>query len=221
MCNSSGVRLRVIDGNGVGRVVNIVSFLRRLGQWRQWLVDKPDVVIASSTYPLDIGPARRMARAHDATLVWEVHDLWPLSPIELGGMSPRHPLMMWMQHAENMACRDADLVVSLLPKADDHLRRAWDGGGQVRLRAQWHRPRRMVGRERAGSCRRRHAAAIACSSREGSSAGVLRRCARRRQRARTRCSMPPHCCATSRSRGSWSGSGPERRRCNSAWRPRT
>jgi glycosyltransferase involved in cell wall biosynthesis len=110
------------QGNGVGRVANIVSFLWRLGQWRQWLVDKPDVVIASSTYPLDIGPARRIARAHGATLVWEVHDLWPLSPIELGGMSPRHPLMMWMQHAENMACRDADLVVSLLSEAGSHLR---------------------------------------------------------------------------------------------------
>jgi glycosyltransferase involved in cell wall biosynthesis len=109
-------------GNGPGRVVNILSFLRRLGQWRQWLVDRPDVVIASSTYPLDIWPARRLARAHGATLVWEVHDLWPLSPIELGGMSPRHPLMMWMQYAENMACRDADVVVSLLPKADTHLR---------------------------------------------------------------------------------------------------
>jgi glycosyltransferase involved in cell wall biosynthesis len=110
------------QGNGIGRVVNIVSFLRRLGQWRQWLVDAPDLVIASSTYPLDIGPARRLARAHGATLVWEVHDLWPLSPIELGGLSPRHPLMMWMQYAENMACREADVVVSLLAKADTHLR---------------------------------------------------------------------------------------------------
>ena len=36
-------------GNGVGRVLNIVAFLRRLGQWRQWLDMRPDVVIASST----------------------------------------------------------------------------------------------------------------------------------------------------------------------------
>lgn len=109
------------QGNGVGRVVNIVSFLRRLGQWRQWLVDRPDVVIASSTYPADIAPARRIARRHGATLVWEVHDLWPLSPIELGGMSRRHPFILWMQHAEDAACRDADLVVSMLPHADSHL----------------------------------------------------------------------------------------------------
>ena len=109
-------------GNGVGRVLNIVAFLRRLGQWRQWLDVKPDAVIASSTYPADIGAARRLARRHGATLVWEVHDLWPLSPIELGGMSARHPFIRWMQHAENTACREADVVVSMLPKADLHLR---------------------------------------------------------------------------------------------------
>jgi glycosyltransferase involved in cell wall biosynthesis len=110
------------QGNGVGRVHNIATFLLRLSQWRQWLLQNPDVVIASSTYPADIGPARRLARKHGAKLVWEVHDLWPLSPMELGGMSRWHPFILWMQHAENAACRDADVVVSMLPKADAHLR---------------------------------------------------------------------------------------------------
>lgn len=109
-------------GNGMGRVLNIAAFLRRLGQWRQWLAFAPDVVIASSTYPADIGPARRIARHHGALLVWEVHDLWPLSPIELGGMPRWHPFILWMQHAEDVACRHADRVVSMLPKADGHLR---------------------------------------------------------------------------------------------------
>jgi len=109
------------QGNGVGRVVNIVTYLRRLRQWRHWLLQPPDIVIASSTYPADIGAAAAIARRHRATLVWEVHDLWPLSPIELGGMSPSHPFIVWMQHAENRACREADVVVSMLPKADAHL----------------------------------------------------------------------------------------------------
>ncbi len=111
------------QGNGVGRVVNIAAFLRRLGQWRRWMRMKPDVVIASSTYPADIGASRRIARRHGAKLVWEVHDLWPLSPMELGGMSRWHPFIVWMQWAENAACRDADVVVSILPKAQEHLQR--------------------------------------------------------------------------------------------------
>jgi glycosyltransferase involved in cell wall biosynthesis len=108
-------------GNGVGRVLNILSFLWRLRQWRQWLRQRPDVVIASSTYPADIAAARRIARKHGAVLVWEVHDLWPLSPIELSGVSKWHPFILWMQYAENKACKVADVVVSMLPCADQHL----------------------------------------------------------------------------------------------------
>ena len=110
------------QGNGVSRVINIATFLHRLEQWPQWLGNKPDVVIASSTYPADIYPARTIAQRHGATLVWEVHDLWPLSPMELGGMSRFHPFILWMQHAENTACRKADIVISMLPKAEAHLR---------------------------------------------------------------------------------------------------
>jgi glycosyltransferase involved in cell wall biosynthesis len=82
---------------------------------------KPDVVIASSTYPLDIYPACHIARKYGAMLIYEVHDLWPLSPIELGGMSPKHPYIRVMQAAENYCYRNSDYVVSLLPFAKEHM----------------------------------------------------------------------------------------------------
>jgi glycosyltransferase involved in cell wall biosynthesis len=107
--------------NGLLRVLNIISFLRLLAQWRYWLTCSPDVVIASSTYPADIYTCRKIARHFNSLLVWEVHDLWPLSPMELGKMSPWHPFIVWMQHAENFACKYSNLVVSLLPKANLHL----------------------------------------------------------------------------------------------------
>jgi glycosyltransferase involved in cell wall biosynthesis len=110
-------------GNGIGRFRNILAYLKGL-----WLDGdalargfKPDAVIASSTYPMDIWPARRIARAAGAKLVHEVHDLWPLSPIELSGMSPWHPFALLAQSAEDTACRDADRVVSMLPKVHAHL----------------------------------------------------------------------------------------------------
>ena len=76
------------QGNGLSRVKNIAAFLRAVWADTPRLVRefKPDVVIASSTYPMDIWVARRMARLAGARLVYEVHDLWPLSPIELSGM---------------------------------------------------------------------------------------------------------------------------------------
>ena len=149
-------------GNGVGRVWNIACYLAQLWAQSRRLVDafKPDVVIASSTYPMDFWVARHIARlsrqrpgaqassavpapgaklgrgavpvpgpelgrgavlATGAVLVHEVHDLWPLSPIELSGMSPSHPFIRLCQAAENAACRDADVVVSMLPKVSGHL----------------------------------------------------------------------------------------------------
>jgi glycosyltransferase involved in cell wall biosynthesis len=70
---------------------------------------------------MDIWVARRLARRAGAKLVFEVHDLWPLSPIELSGMSRRHPFIMMVQKAEDDAYRDADVVISMLPKVHDYM----------------------------------------------------------------------------------------------------
>ena len=111
-------------GNGIGRVINIATFCVRLAWNARRLARefRPDVVVASSTYPMDIWPARRIARVAGAKLVHEIHDLWPLSPVELGGMSVRHPFIRLCQAAEDFACRHADVVVSMLPRVHEHLR---------------------------------------------------------------------------------------------------
>jgi glycosyltransferase involved in cell wall biosynthesis len=110
-------------GNGFGRLRNIWAFLR--GVWadtpRLQREFRPDVVIASSTYPMDIWVAHRLARRCGARLVYEVHDLWPLSPIELSGMPRWHPFILIVQAAEDAAYRDADVVVSMLPKVHDYM----------------------------------------------------------------------------------------------------
>ncbi|PWF48712.1 glycosyltransferase family 4 protein [Massilia glaciei] len=110
-------------GNGVGRVRNMGAFVLRLLREARALAAgfAPDLVIASSTYPADIWPAHRIARLAGGRLLFEVHDLWPLSPMELGGFSKWHPFIMLLQAAENYACRNADAVVSILPKVRAHL----------------------------------------------------------------------------------------------------
>ncbi|MBQ5965505.1 glycosyltransferase family 4 protein [Massilia sp. ZL223] len=110
-------------GNGIARVRNIGAFLYRLYQEGSRLAAevKPDVVIASSTYPMDIWPAHRIARLAGARLVFEIHDLWPLTPMELGGMSRWHPFIMAAQAAENYVYRNASTVVSMLPRVHAHV----------------------------------------------------------------------------------------------------
>ena len=123
-----GVRYFWIDGpeyhgNGVGRIKNMLSFLHGLYKYGDEIAAQgnPDAVIASSTYPLDIYPAHKLAKKYGAMLTFEVHDLWPLSPIELGGMNPHHPYIMMMQAAENYCYKHSDYVVSLLPNAQEHM----------------------------------------------------------------------------------------------------
>lgn len=110
-------------GNGAGRVRNMLAFVLRLRRDGAHLAAslRPDVVIASSTYPLDIWPAARIARLAGARLLFELHDLWPLSPMELRGYSRWHPFIMLLQAAEDFACRQADAIVSILPRVREHL----------------------------------------------------------------------------------------------------
>lgn len=123
-----GIRFRTLatppyTENGARRFLNILAFraqlYRAFGDLQAW---RPDVVIASSTHPMDIRPSLKLARNCGALFVHEVHDLWPLTPKLLGGMSDRHPMIMWMQREEDLACREADLVVSMLPATLPYLK---------------------------------------------------------------------------------------------------
>ncbi len=109
-------------GNGAGRVRNMAIFLARVYAW--WRSERQrgwDCVIASSTYPWDIWPARSIAGSSRAGLVFEVHDLWPLTPVELGGMTRYHPFIASLTVAERTAYKCADRVVSLLPATTEHM----------------------------------------------------------------------------------------------------
>lgn len=111
-------------GNGIKRVLSMFSFTWKLWTTSNKLVEdfEPDVVIASSTYPMDIWPAHRIAKLSGAQLIFEVHDLWPLSPMELGSMSKWHPFILLVQSAEDYAYRHADRVISMLPKTLEYMK---------------------------------------------------------------------------------------------------
>jgi len=110
-------------GNGLKRILNMLTFVSKLMFLSKRLSSqfRPDIVIASSTYPLDIFPAYLVSRFSKAKLIFEVHDLWPLTPIELGKMSKWHPFIVVLQIAEDFAYKNANKVISILPKALDYM----------------------------------------------------------------------------------------------------
>jgi glycosyltransferase involved in cell wall biosynthesis len=111
------------EGNGAARAFSMFRFVGKLFTHAKLLVTryKPDVVIASSTYPLDTYAVQKIARLSDAEYVHEVHDMWPSTLYEVGGMSQKHPFVQLMQIAENSAYKHCDKCVSLLPYAKDYM----------------------------------------------------------------------------------------------------
>lgn len=99
-----------------GRIRNINAFILRIIFSHLPLSDV-DTVICSSHYPLAFIPAQMIARRYAAQLVFEVRDLWPLTLIELGNASPKHPFIRLLQWSEDYAYKHADAIVSVLSSA--------------------------------------------------------------------------------------------------------
>ncbi|MCR5592163.1 MAG: glycosyltransferase family 4 protein [Saccharofermentans sp.] len=111
------------EGNGAKRAITMERFVRKLLIHSKFIAKKwkPDVVIASSTYPLDTYPAQKIAKLAKAKYIHEVHDMWPATLYEVGGMSRIHPFVIAMQIAENSAYKHCDKCVALLPYSKDYM----------------------------------------------------------------------------------------------------
>lgn len=111
------------EGNGVGRIKNMIVFLKKIYFKAEHFAKtyNPDLVIASSTYPNDNYIAHKISKIAKVKYFFEVNDLWPLSPMELGGMSKFHPFIMWLKRAELYSFKHVDAIVSLLPNTKDYM----------------------------------------------------------------------------------------------------
>lgn len=124
--NYCWVKTGAYEGNGVKRALSMARFTRKLWLKAKWIAKtfRPDVIITSSTYPIDTYAGQRIRHfASKAKLVHEVHDMWPATLIEVGGMSRFHPFVIVMQIGENSAYHHSDKVVSLLPCALKHMQK--------------------------------------------------------------------------------------------------
>jgi len=126
--NIEGIKYKWIKtpkykGSGIGRVMHMLIYNFRLWYHASRIASdfKPDVVIASGVSPLDFIGCYRIAKKAKAKIFLEVGDLWPLTPIELGNYSPKHPFIRFMQFIEDYSYRKTDGVISLLPCAESYM----------------------------------------------------------------------------------------------------
>lgn len=119
------IRTGKYQGNGAKRAFSMARFILKLWVHTGKIIREmaPDVVICSSTYPLDtyVGQKIRKKSKKKVKLIHEVHDMWPATLIEVGGMSRKHPFVVAMRIGENSAYRNSDKVVSLPPLAKEYM----------------------------------------------------------------------------------------------------
>ena len=117
------VKAGTYDRNGVKRALSMFKFVSGLWVYAHVIAKefKPDIIITSSTYPLDSYAGYRIAKLSKAKYIHEAHDVWPLTLVELGGMSSQHPFVQMLDHAEKYAYKHCDKVISLLPDVLPHM----------------------------------------------------------------------------------------------------
>lgn len=111
------------EGNGAKRAITMFKFVWKLWSHAGKLAKdfKPDAVITSSTYPLDSYAGNKIAKKAGCRYFHEAHDVWPLTLIELGGISKHHPFVVVLDRAEKNAFKKASKVISILPDPIEHM----------------------------------------------------------------------------------------------------
>lgn len=84
-------------------------------------VGKPDVIIVSSMPIFPIFSGWLLKLRYGSKLIFEVRDLWPLTPIHLMGFSKAHPMIWLIGILEKLGYRKSEHIVSLLPNSSDYI----------------------------------------------------------------------------------------------------
>lgn len=109
------------NSHSIKRVINWLIFSFKVLIYGLQSKEKPDVIICS-VQPLFYWPVCWvLARKHEAKLITDVRDIWPLTLIKLGGFSRFHPFVMLLSIIENWSYKYSDLIISPIKYLDRHI----------------------------------------------------------------------------------------------------
>ncbi len=111
--SSSGYFSRVWNN-----VVFAASVVRRRGLSD---LQSPDIVVGTSPDLISALSAYVVARFLKVPFVLEIRDVWPLSIVQIGLLSERHPVVFLLSLVERFLYRNASWIVTLLPGAHKHI----------------------------------------------------------------------------------------------------
>ena len=107
------------------------SFIGRSFSWFEFLIKlyflpvkkrlKPDLVLVSSMSLWSAIYGIYLKSRLGIPFILEIRDIWPLTPVEVGGISKNHPFIVLFKALEKYVYKRADHIISLMPRFDLHL----------------------------------------------------------------------------------------------------
>ena len=110
--------------NGGKRVLNMLSFCHLVEKYSskiRMLTGTPGYIIGSSAHPFVWETSYRLAIRYKGKFIAEFRDIWPLSMIEIQGVSEKHPFVKMLSVVEKRAYKRADAIVGTMPFAYKHV----------------------------------------------------------------------------------------------------
>jgi len=116
------VKIPKYDGGSVFKLWSMIVFAFRILSLSTKQIGKPEIILVSSMPIFPILSGWYLKKKHKAKkLLFEIRDLWPLTPMYLKGYSKWHPMVLVMAWVEKFGYRKADAIVSLLPNAHTYI----------------------------------------------------------------------------------------------------
>jgi len=109
------------SSKSIGRVWSMLVFMFKLFFVNIFKYEKPDSIIVSSLSIFPVLNAFIWSKIFKIEFIFEVRDIWPLTLIEVGGISKYHPLVIFLSWFEKLGYKKAKYVVSVLPYAKEHM----------------------------------------------------------------------------------------------------
>jgi glycosyltransferase involved in cell wall biosynthesis len=109
--------------NSWRRALNLCAYAWRAFRLARSWKEMPDLVIGTTFHPLASLAACAVASSKRRPFVFEVKDLWPLTAVQFGWLSPRSPVALALGQLEKFLARKADRIMTTLPGVADYYAR--------------------------------------------------------------------------------------------------
>ena len=114
------VKTPIYNPKSIKRFWSQMVFAWRVKNLSSSVFGVPNTIIVSSMPIFSIWAGVRLKKIYNSKLLFEIRDIWPLTLQLLGDKSANHPAVKFIGWFEKMGYRKSDVIVSLLPNAENH-----------------------------------------------------------------------------------------------------